>query len=114
MARRRDKACDDRRSSNRLPIERNVSYKVLGKKKIPKLVGLGKTLNLSGSGALFSTESRLMEGELVKLTVSWPAQLNDTVPLKLVALGRVVRAGETQAAIAIDRYEFRTSGSSGI
>jgi PilZ domain len=109
-----DNASGDRRASNRLPIERDVRYKVVGKKKSPKQVGLGKTLNMSGSGVLFTTESALAEGELVELEVSWPARLNDFVPLKLVAFGRVVRAEETQAAIAIEKYEFRTSGSGGV
>ena len=113
MARRRDKASNDRRSSTRLPIERDACYKVLGKKKIPKQVGLGKTLNMSSSGALFTTESRLAEGNLVELTVSWPARLNNIVPLKLVALGRVVRVEKAQTAIAIEQYEFRTSRSGG-
>src|SRR5258708_30260174 len=111
---RRAAATDDRRASNRLPIEREVRYKVLGLKKSIKQVGLGKTINMSSNGVLFTTESALPEGERVELAVSWPAQLNQTLPLKLVALGRLVRTEETQAAIAIERYEFKTRGSSGL
>jgi hypothetical protein len=69
---------------------------------------------MSGSGVLFTTESQLAEGERIELTVSWPAKLNHTVPLNLVAVGRVARAEETQAAIAIEKYEFRTRGSGGV
>jgi len=111
---RRAEATDDRRASNRLPIERDVRYKVLGGKKSVKQVGTGKTLNMSSGGVLFTTESPLPEGERVELAVSWPAQLNDVLPLKLVALGRLVRSEETQAAISIERYEFKTRGSSGL
>jgi hypothetical protein len=50
----------------------------------------------------------------VELNVSWPAQLNDNLPLKLVAMGRLVRSDEAQAAIAIEKYEFKTRGSSGL
>jgi hypothetical protein len=111
---RRAEASDDRRSSNRLPIEREVRYKVLGGKKSVKQVGLGKTLNMSSGGVLFTTESLLPEGERVEIAVSWPAQLNDVLPLKLVAMGRLVRSEESQAAISIERYEFKTRGSSGL
>src|SRR5215472_14140903 len=108
---RRAEANDDRRSSNRLPIERDVRYKVLGGKKTVKQVGLGKTLNMSSGGVLFTTETPLPEGERVELAVSWPAQLNDTLPLKLVAMGSLVRTDESQAAISVERYEFKTRGS---
>lgn len=108
---RRADDVDDRRASNRLPIERDVRYKVLGGKKTVKQVGLGRTLNMSSNGVLFTTESMLPEGERVELAVSWPVQLNDTLPLKLVAMGRLVRSDETQAALAIERYEFKTRGS---
>ena len=111
---RRAEVTDDRRASNRLPIERDVRYKVLGGKKTVKQVGSGKTVNMSSGGVLFTTESPLPEGERVELAVSWPAQLNDTLPLKLVAMGRLVRTDETQAAISIERYEFKTRGSSGL
>ena len=111
---RRAEVNDDRRSSNRLPIERDVRYKVLGGKKSVKQVGTGKTLNMSSGGVLFTTESPLPEGARVELAVSWPAQLNNTLPLKLVALGRLVRTDDAQAAIAIERYEFKTRGSNGL
>jgi hypothetical protein len=108
---RRAEAADDRRASNRLPIERDVRYKLLGGTKSVKQVGLGKTVNMSSAGVLFTTESPLPEGERVELAVSWPAQLNQTLPLKFVAMGRLVRSGETQAAISIERYDFKTRGS---
>jgi hypothetical protein len=69
---------------------------------------------MSSGGVLFTTETALPEGERVELAVSWPAQLNDTLPLKLVAMGRLVRTDETQAAIAIERYEFKTRGNNGL
>jgi hypothetical protein len=111
---RRAEATDDRRTSNRLPIERDVKYKVLGGKKTIKQVGMGKTLNMSSGGVLFTTESALPEGERVELAVSWPAQLNDVLPLKLVAMGRLVRTDDGSAAISIERYEFKTRGSNGL
>ena len=111
---RRAGAADERRASNRLPIERDVRYKLFGAKKSVKQVGLGKTVNMSSGGVLFTTQCSLPEGERVEVAVSWPAQLNQTLPLKFVAMGYLVRSDETQAAISIERYEFKTRGSSGL
>ena len=93
---------------------REVRYSVLGGKHKVKQVGSGKTLNMSGRGVLFTTESTLVEGELVELAVSWPALLNGVLPLKLVAQGRLVRIEEKRAAIVIEKYEFKTCGSAGL
>jgi hypothetical protein len=111
---RHSERSDDRRSSNRMPITREVRYRVLGGKQRVKQAGCGKTLNMSSRGVLFTTESTLTAGEQIELAVSWPALLNGVLPLKLVAQGRLVRIEEKQAAIAIDKYEFKTWGSSGL
>jgi hypothetical protein len=100
----------DRRVSNRLPIEREMRYKLLGGKQNLKQSGSGKTMNMSSGGVLFTTESGLPEGARVEIAVSWPAQLNGAIPLKLVAIGVLVRSDERQAAISIQRYEFKTRG----
>jgi hypothetical protein len=101
----------DRRTSNRLPIERDVRYRIVGSKNPAPLVGAGKTLNMSSAGVLFTTESVLPKNARVELAVSWPALIDNAIPIKLVALGVLVRATETQAAISIERHEFRTRGA---
>ena len=110
----RRRAADDRRTSNRLEIEQDVRYKVLLRGKHGREVGIGKVINMSSSGVLFSTETTLTVGERVELTVSWPARLNQVTPLKLVTLGRVVRSDGKQAAIAIEKYAFKTRGPTGL
>jgi hypothetical protein len=102
----------DRRVSHRLPIEREVRYTVIGSKKNARRTGSGRTLNMSSRGVLFTTESSLPEAACVELAVSWPAELDDAIPLKLVATGILVRAEEKQAALSIQKYEFRTRGLS--
>jgi hypothetical protein len=107
---------DDRRSSNRLPIEREIRYSIkVGRKTIIRS-GEGKTVNMSGTGILFTTQSdlHLHRGQRVELAVNWPALLNNVLPLKLVAQGRVIRIEEKQAAMAIESYEFKTCGTSGL
>jgi hypothetical protein len=93
---------------------RDVRYKVLGGRERVKHLGSGQTLNMSAKGVLFTTESTLVEGQVIELAVSWPALLNGVLPLKLVAQGLVVRIEDKRAAITIERYEFKTCGSSGL
>jgi len=102
-----EKMQGDRRHSDRFPIEREVRFHVLNKRSGEES-GEGKTLNISSSGVLFTTPQLLLPGRRLELAISWPVQLNNSVPLKLVARGRVVRFVEGQAAIEIQQYEFRT------
>jgi hypothetical protein len=103
----------DRRAADRYPIEREVRYKVLSKKDGDE-AGTGTTINMSSSGVLFTTDHLLIPGKRLELAISWPAQLNGTCALKLVAKGRVVRYEEGRAAIQIQQYEFRTKGANGL
>jgi c-di-GMP-binding flagellar brake protein YcgR len=98
---------NDRRVASRFPIERDLRYKVVSKKSSNEQGG-GSTLNISSSGILFTTEQTLIPGRTVEIAINWPANLDDSTPLKLVARGRIVRSDLRRAAIQIQRYEFRT------
>jgi hypothetical protein len=100
----------DRRHSDRFPIERDVRYKLLNK-RTGEESGDGKTVNISSTGILFTSQHVLLPGRRLEIAVSWPAQLNNKCALKLVARGRVVRFEEGLAAIEILQYEFRTTQS---
>ena len=97
----------DRRTNARFPSRLAVSYQAL---EHPFLSGVatGETLNISSKGLLFTTEEALQPGQLLQVSVDWPAMLDNQVPLKLVAEGRIVRNINGQAAMRIDKYEFRT------
>jgi hypothetical protein len=100
----------DRRSSDRFPIEREVRYRMMTKRGGEE-TGVGRTVNISSSGVLFTSEQPLLPGRRLELSVSWPAQLDNKCPLKLVARGKVVRSEAGKVAIEIQQYEFRTAGS---
>ncbi len=100
----------ERRTADRFPIEREVKYRVISRRN-GDAAGAGRTVNMSSSGILFSTEEELTPGRQIEVSVAWPAQLNNQTPLKLVARGRVVRSENRQAALEIQHYEFRTQGS---
>jgi len=109
-----EKDKDDRRAADRFPIEREVRYKVLSRKSSAEgESGVGMTINMSSNGVLFTTDRYLLPGRRLEVSISWPAQLNSTVALKLVARGRVVRSEEGRAAIEIHQYEFRTQATPG-
>ena len=99
----------ERRGTSRFPVREEVKYRVL-QNKTDTSIGVGKTLNIGSSGILFTTEEPLPMGRMVEISVSWPARLGGTCPLKVVALGRVVRSDEDTAAVRIERYEFKTRG----
>jgi len=101
----------DRRHSDRFPIEREVRFRVLNKRGADE-AGEGKTLNISSSGVLFTTDQMLLPGRRLELSINWPAQLNSKCALKLVARGRVVRFEHGRVAIEIQQYEFRTASAS--
>jgi DNA-binding NarL/FixJ family response regulator len=97
----------DRRNNARFPCRLAVTYQAL---EHPFLSGVAtsETLNISSKGLLFATDEPLQAGQLLQVSVDWPARLENQVPLKLVAEGRIVRNADGEAAMHIDKYEFRT------
>lgn len=101
----------ERRNKRRFQIEQDVRYKMLYGQRIAE-TGNGKTMNISSGGVWFTTESMLTAGMPVEVSMTWPVLLNDNCPMKLMIYGCVVRSNERGAAVAIERYEFRTQGRS--
>jgi hypothetical protein len=101
----------ERRAKQRFPIEQDVRYKMLYGQRIAE-TGAGKTTNISSGGIWFSTETMLTSGMPIELSLSWPVLLNDSCPMKLMIFGCVIRSNGRGAAVAIERYEFRTQGRS--
>ncbi|HEY3823165.1 MAG TPA: response regulator [Bryobacteraceae bacterium] len=97
----------DRRTNARFPCRLAVSYQAL---EHPFLSGVAtsETLNISSKGLVFATDEQLQTGQLIQVSVDWPARLENQVPLKLVAEGRIVRNVNGLLAMRIDKYEFRT------
>ena len=95
----------EKRSSTRLRIRQELRYKVLGNLEEIEQVGTGVTLNMSGNGVLFTTDFPLATGARIELAINWG------VPLKLVVSGGVIRSEERQAAMSIEKHEFKTRRS---
>jgi hypothetical protein len=103
---------NERRKSSRFPIEREVRYKTLNQ-RAEILAGNGKTLNISSSGVLFTSDHDLPVGTRLEVSISWPAQLNEKCLLNLVARGRITRHNKGHLALQIQQYEFRTQSRPG-
>jgi hypothetical protein len=102
----------DRRHSPRFPIVTEVFYRVLNERS-SRVIGVGKTLNISSTGLLFSSDHVLRHGDRVELAIGWPVQSDSQHALKLVARGRVVWFEVGHTAVEIRRYEFRACGIRG-
>ncbi len=100
----------DRRSDRRYPLELELRYKLIRRKKVLE-TGYGRTLDMSSGGILFETARPLPPGLTIELSVSWPVLLRNTAPLKLVVIGRVVRNEANCTAVRMLQHEFRTQGA---
>jgi hypothetical protein len=100
----------ERRTKRRFQIEQDVRYKMLYGQRIAE-TGTGRTVNISSGGVWFTTDAPLMPGMPIELSMNWPVLLNDSCHMKLMIYGCIIRTSERGAAVAIERYEFRTQGS---
>jgi hypothetical protein len=73
------------------------------------MVGAGRTVNISSTGALVSTQQPISVGAQVALFVDWPILLDGTVPLQFFTVGEVVRSDAGVFALSFKRYHFRTA-----
>ena len=74
-------------------------------------MGIGKTLEISSREIRFTTQHPLARGQKMRLAVNWPAMLDNTCRMKLEISGWIVRSEPGEAAVKIERYEFRTRGA---
>jgi len=95
----------ERREKARYPLELVVHYQTLGPQSVS---GVGRTVNVSSSGALIAAEHDLDEGVRLRVTIEWPTLLDGITPLQLVTTGKVVRHKHFDFCIAFDWYQFRT------
>jgi hypothetical protein len=97
----------ERRAKFRFPLRRELRYKILEDQEVIQS-GLGESIDMSSAGVAFQTERDLKAGAAVEVSISWPVLLDDSCPMRLVALGQVLRCNGGIAVCSIDKYEFRT------
>jgi hypothetical protein len=99
----------ERRASRRYEIPLRLRWKVLRRKRLLE-TGTGTTVNLSSTGILFETDTKLPIDGAVELSIAWPILLDGSLPMQLTVAGRITRITGHKVAIAINQYEFRTAG----
>ena len=103
------RAENDRRERLRFPIRRELRYKVMKERHVVE-AGQGESLDIGSGGVSFLTGRMLKPGDFVEVSISWPALLDNSCPMRLVVFGRVLRSDGERSACTIDKYEFRTQG----
>jgi hypothetical protein len=102
---------DERRASPRFLIECDVRYRIVGG-SVSKPLGVGRTVNMSSGGLLFTTERLLSPGLRVEIEMDWPVERDEGVTQKLIIMGQIVRS-ETRtvslAGVKISRHAFQTA-----
>lgn len=101
---------DGRRARLRFPIQQDVRYQCVKGSRI-SAVGVGRTLEISSREIRFTTQHPLKRGQKMRLAVNWPAMLDNTCRMKLEISGWIIQSEAGQAAVKIERYEFRTRGA---
>jgi hypothetical protein len=104
----------ERRGPLRFPIQSEVHYKVYHRAGKPLCSGRGWTIDMSSKAILISADAPLPLGKGVKLSIDWPAKLNNTCRLQLVTSGRIIRTEGNNAVVSLATHEFRTKGTNGL
>jgi hypothetical protein len=103
----------ERRSKSRYPLHLKVRFRSISGPC--SLSGAGHTVNLSACGVLIVVQDMVPRDEIsagvkLEISVEWPVLLDERIPLQLLAVGRVVRRGATDFAVAFRHHQFRTMG----
>jgi hypothetical protein len=93
---------EERRGARRFPFQSPVRYRSRDRDS-----RFGTTINLSGSGVLFTSDDPLRDGQRVQVTVDWPVMRPGGIPLVLDILGQVVRREADRVAVKVRKYEIR-------
>ena len=99
-----------RRARRRFPIQQDVRYQCVKGSRI-FAVGVGKTLEISSREVRLTTQHTLKPGQKMRLAMEWPAMLDKTCRMKLEIYGWILHSKPGEAAVRIERYEFRTRGA---
>jgi hypothetical protein len=97
----------ERRAKLRFPVTRELRYKLLKNGKFIA-AGHGETVDMSSGGVAFRAQSMPETGDYIELSISWPALLDDTCPVRLAVYGRVIRRSDSLVAATVEKWEFRT------
>jgi hypothetical protein len=103
-------ATDERRRAPRIPVK--VPVKLRPTEGTTPYMLSAESINLSGTGVLFSIDAKMKVGSTIELTFTMPTEVVGAVPMKVRCTARIVRVEEAPAgggkvgvAAHIERFE---------
>jgi len=104
----------ERRSKSRYPLDLSVLFRSISG---PLFSGAGRAVNVSSGGVLVISPHLVSQNEIsvgvhLEMSIEWPSLLDGKIPLRLFAIGRVVRCRAFDFVASIERRHFRTQSSS--
>jgi hypothetical protein len=94
----------ERRSNARYPLRLKLTFSAVTP---PLCSGDGETLHISSKELLFTANESFTIGQSLRVSMDWPARLDNRISLRLVVSGQILRSGGGQAALKIEKYQFR-------
>jgi hypothetical protein len=101
-------ATPEARRRRRFPLRLPVRCKLTDPEFALRRVVATESVNIGSQGLVIATEADLQPGQAVEAAIDWPVLLDKHIGLTLVITGEVIRRSADEAAIRIDRYEFKT------
>ena len=98
---------NERRTRFRFAIPRELRYKIVEDGTLIAS-GTGQTIDIGSRGLAFAAERQLKPGAFVEVSISWPVLLDETLPMRLIVFGRVLRSVGRMTVCSVQKYEFRT------
>jgi hypothetical protein len=102
----------ERRKRVRFPMSAGLRYEIPGTRGGEPVKGTGQVLDISSRGIAFYADGPLERDQRLKVSMAWPAKLDNETTLRLVLEGVVLRTRGNLVVLSIERPEFRTAGKS--
>ena len=98
---------EERRSTQRYSVALELRYRsIRGQDSVD--TGTGISINLSAGGILFRTQSDLRIGEVIEISLPWPAWRPEGIPaINLYILGQTLRTEGNCVAVRIWKHFYR-------
>jgi len=100
----------ERRNRLRFPLNTELRYQISRRGHGEEIRGTGQVQNISSKGLAFRADRPLEVGLQLKVSMAWPAKLDNQCMLRLVFEGIVQRTQDDLVVLTIEHPEFRTAG----
>ena len=100
----------DRRRNRRFPLSTELRYELIRRGAGEPIKGTGQLCDISSKGLAFRADAPLPPSSRLRVSMAWPARLDNDGTLRLAFYGVVLRVHGNLTVVTIQRPEFRTAG----